>query len=478
MIDRTRLSVALSLSALIGGTIAACGDRYDTRALETDGSLAPSTPTPGGGTSDPAAPNPGTPNAGVPNNASPGSDPEGTGAQPTGAEGPPNVGSIDMNTGAAGAGSGAAAPGAGGAGTSPPEDTGEEPAPGEAPPIVEPPLTRQDGPCDIYAAANTPCVSAYSLVRALSRTYDGPLYQVRRGAPNALQNTGNGGETQNIGILPNGFADGAAQAAFCGNQTCTVSVLYDQSGQSNNLTVAKAGCYTGTASEDDWESTTVSLRVGGSDVRGLFMEGHEGYRNNDAQNTPEGQDEAGVYEVAAGTGSRPLPPSGCCWNFGIASRDNCYGPTGMMHALFLGTAYWGRGAGNGPWFMGDFEAGVWAGGVRGQINGSEAYDTNNNNPSMIMNFAFGILKSRQNNYALRMGDAQQGNLTTAYDGPTPNAMNGSWKMEGGIVLGIGGDNSNSSAGGTFFEGAITAGRPSDDTDEAVFRNVQAAGYGQ
>jgi hypothetical protein len=93
-----------------------------------------------------------------------------------------------------------------------------------------------------------------------------------------------------------------------------------------------------------------------------------------------------------------------------------------------------------------------------------------------MNYAFGILKTRPNNYALRMGDAQQGNLTTAYDGATPAVMVG-WQMEGGIILGIAGDNSNAGQG-TFFEGAIVAGRPSDSVDEAIFRNVQAAGYGR
>jgi hypothetical protein len=48
---------------------------------------------------------------------------------------------------------------------------------------------------------------------------------------------------------------------------------------------------------------------------------------------------------------------------------------------------------------------------------------------------------------------------------------------GGIVLGVGGDNSNNSWG-TFFEGAITAGAPSADTDAAVLANVQATKYGQ
>jgi len=50
-------------------------------------------------------------------------------------------------------------------------------------------------------------------------------------------------------------------------------------------------------------------------------------------------------------------------------------------------------------------------------------------------------------------------------------------MEGGIILGIGSDVSNSSQG-VLFEGVITAGRPSDETDEAVYRSVQAVGYGR
>jgi non-reducing end alpha-L-arabinofuranosidase len=44
-----------------------------------------------------------------------------------------------------------------------------------------------------------------------------------------------------------------------------------------------------------------------------------------------------------------------------------------------------------------------------------------------------------------------------------------------VVLGVGSDNSNSSKG-TFFEGAITSGLPSDATDDAVLANVQATGY--
>jgi hypothetical protein len=349
----------------------------------------------------------------------------------------------------------------------------EENPPGASEPE---PIVRPEGPCDLYAAATVPCVGAYSMVRALSRGYGGPLYQVRRGAPNPSQNTGAGGETQDIGLLANGFADAAAQQTFCGNQPCTVSTLYDQSGQGNHLRVAPAGCFTGAASEPGFESSAMDaqLTVGGNGVYGLYMRPQEGYRNNDAVNTPEGQEEAGMYMVTAGSGSRPASFP-CCWDFGISTRNNCTGPVGSTNALFFGVGFWGNGAGAGPWFLADFEAGLWAGGTAGSLD-TGGWEVNPNNPSMTMDYAFGILKSRPSNYALRMGDAQQGNLTTAYDGPTPSAME-RWQMGGAIILGIASDNSNLGQG-TFFEGAITAGRPSDALDDAILQNVQAAGYGR
>ena len=49
------------------------------------------------------------------------------------------------------------------------------------------------------------------------------------------------------------------------------------------------------------------------------------------------------------------------------------------------------------------------------------------------------------------------------------------QKQGAIVLGNGGDNSNS-AQGTFYEGVMTAGYPSDATDQKVQANVVAAKY--
>lgn len=48
--------------------------------------------------------------------------------------------------------------------------------------------------------------------------------------------------------------------------------------------------------------------------------------------------------------------------------------------------------------------------------------------------------------------------------------------EGAIILGLGGDNSNS-AQGTLYEGAMTSGYPSDDTENAVQEDIISAKYG-
>ena len=336
--------------------------------------------------------------------------------------------------------------------------------------------TRGAGPCDIYASANTPCVAAYSMVRALSSTYDGPLYQVRRGAPNPTQNTGVGGETQDIGLLPNGFADGAAQIAFCGNQSCSVSTLYDQSGRGNHITVAKRGRADGGqfGDDDDFESNASAgpLTVGGNAVFSLYMEARQGYRQTFAGNgMPLGQAPQGVYMLADGTRTG----TACCWDFGNVTTD----PTAYatMNTLFFGTAFWGRGAGAGPWFMADFEAGVWAGGSNPGDPGwgalGDPAPINPANPSLRARFAVGFLKTATT-YALRMADLESAtDLTTAYEGPLPKPMDN----RGAVVLGVGGDNSNNSFG-TFFEGAIVAGYPSNEVERTILQNIQAAGYGQ
>jgi non-reducing end alpha-L-arabinofuranosidase len=47
-------------------------------------------------------------------------------------------------------------------------------------------------------------------------------------------------------------------------------------------------------------------------------------------------------------------------------------------------------------------------------------------------------------------------------------------LQGAIILGAGGDGSNGGTG-TFYEGIITKGNPSDDIDDAIQANIVAAG---
>jgi hypothetical protein len=318
------------------------------------------------------------------------------------------------------------------------------------------PILIEGGPCDIYAFGNTPCVAAYSTVRALSDAYDGPLYQVRRAD----------GETKDIGLLAAGsFANAAEQDTFCQEEACTISIIYDQSGQGNHLTKAPMDCYQGTASDPSNESDAKgrALEVGGHDVYALQMIAKDGYRDNQTSGMPTGGDAQGIYEVVDGKRFG----SGCCWDFGNGTTDNCLGSPGSANALFFGTAYWGTGAGDGPWFMADFQPGVWAGGDGASTVQNPAL------PSANSDYAFGILKTRKASYTIRVGNAHSGGLTTAYDGAAPVTF----VMQGAVILGLSSDASDASYG-TFFEGAITNGRPSNAVDDAVLRNVQVAGYGK
>jgi hypothetical protein len=79
-------------------------------------------------------------------------------------------------------------------------------------------------------------------------------------------------------------------------------------------------------------------------------------------------------------------------------------------------------------------------------------------------------------YAIKGGNADSGGLTTWYNGSLPT-QGGYIPMhqEGAIILGIGGDNSNSSAG-DFFEGVMTAGYPADAADNSVQANINSVGY--
>ncbi len=402
--------------------------------------------------------------------------------------------------GGAGPGSGGEGPGSGGEGSGAAPGSGGNDGAGGMPPVSA------EGPCDIYAEGGTECVAAYSTVRRLLSSYDGPLYQVRSGSSayniggqrvtNPMQATAPAqgtqvpyqltpepGELVDIPQTADGFADKAVVDAACAS-TCTVAKLYDQSGKGNHITVAKKGRADGGnfAALDDFETIADAgpIKVAGRDVYSLFMEPRQGYRQIAPGNEMAiGDEPQGIYMVVDGK----RVGTTCCWDFGNVIPD----PTtyAEMNTLFYGKAFWGRGAGNGPWFGADFEAGVWMGGSRpgepgwGGLTDAANAPPNQNNPAMVdAKFALGFLKTAPNpaRYALRMADVDKATaVTTAYAGNYPSTKH--LDSKGAVVLGVGGDNSNNSFG-TFYEGAIVKGFPSDATEDAVFQHLKAVGYGK
>jgi hypothetical protein len=160
--------------------------------------------------------------------------------------------------------------------------------------------------------------------------------------------------------------------------------------------------------------------------------------------------------------------AGCCFDYGNAERNSRDNGNGTMEAIYFGNIkVWGYGAGNGPWIMADLENGLFSG-VNAGYNAGD--------PSISNRFVTAIVKGEPNHWAIRGGNSQSGSLSTFYNGARPNVSGyNPMKKEGAIILGIGGDNSNSSAG-TFYEGVMTSGYPSDATENSVQANIVAANY--
>ncbi len=118
--------------------------------------------------------------------------------------------------------------------------------------------------------------------------------------------------------------------------------------------------------------------------------------------------------------------------------------------------------------MADLEDGLWA--------CATPHSINSQSPSFASShFVTAMVKGGSNGFALKGGDANTGVLATLYDGPRPPGYQ-PMKKQGAIILGIGGDNSDSAIG-TFFEGCMLAGYSTDAADDAVQADIIAAGYG-
>lgn len=319
------------------------------------------------------------------------------------------------------------------------------------------------GPCDIYAKGGTPCVTAHSTTRQLYSKYDGPLYQVVRESD---------GASLDIFAQRSGIADAAAQDAFCKGTVCYISTIYDQSGMGNDLLPAPPGTFLGPDKGNFNTSSIADMApalLDGQKVYGAFIMPGMGYRCNNARGLAIDDEPEGIYYVIDGQHY----DSGCCFDYGNSSTNGRAVGTGTMETTYYGTSTaWGRGNGEGPWIMSDMEAGLFSG--YGAKQNDVPSITGWRFVSVFMNGGGG------NQWDLRGADASCDTLTVFYSGPRPHSKEGSdayypMHKKGGMLLGNGGDNGNGSAG-TFFEGVMTVGYPTEEAIAAVQKNIAGMQY--
>jgi hypothetical protein len=332
------------------------------------------------------------------------------------------------------------------------------------------PPRRPQGPCDIYAAAGTPCVAAHSTTRALYASYNGPLYQVKRLSDGALRNIGvvqpSGAPFPDAG----GYADATAQDSFCADTTCLITKVYDQSPNHNDLTQAPRGAFSGPAmggANNLPIADMAPVTLGGHKAYGVFIAPGMGLRNNDTNGIAVDDQPEGMYWVVNGWHFN----DGCCFDYGNAEIDSRDDGNGTMETSYYGNApFWYHGPPPGPWIMTDQENNL-----VGCVNPGSTSKLCPDLPSITSRFVTAVAKGEPHHWASLGGDAQAGALDTMFDGPRVDSSYDPMRKQGAIVLGNGGDNSNGSQG-TFYEGVMTAGYPSDATDKQVQANVVAASY--
>jgi non-reducing end alpha-L-arabinofuranosidase len=339
-------------------------------------------------------------------------------------------------------------------------------------------------PCDLYAAGGTPCVAAHSTTRALYAGYRGPLYEVERASDNrGLQ----------IKPLADGYADAAAQDAFCASTTCIITRLFDQSPKHNDLAIAGPG---GNGGQDTGVvANRLPVLMGGHKVYGMFFEGMMGYRDNQTDGIATSAQPESMYMVTSGTHYNDR----CCFDYGNAETNSRDTGNGHMDALYFGAdcfIEWPVCYGRGPWVQADLENGLFM----SNVGAEEDPDyTGNTTP-----FVTAMLKNNGvDRFDLKNADAQRGPLYTHWSGPLPaspldnnppsvtlpssssgpgpTTLNPPFvgyspmHKEGAIILGTGGDNTNAAVG-SFFEGVMTSGYATNATEAAVQGNIVDAGY--
>jgi hypothetical protein len=225
-----------------------------------------------------------------------------------------------------------------------------------------------------------------------------------------------------------------------------------------------------------WEVAFPSrgLTLGGARVYAAVFDSHcetthgscdglvAGYSNRTAHGTPVGTEAQTVYALVDGRHFN----TGCCFEFGSAETTQTR-VGGSMEAVFYGcndTHPPLPPCTRGPYAYPDLEH-------MHEMMALPDYEPVRLPP---VDFRFALVKGEPGRLSLAVADAQRDAAPlVVLDGPYP--ANFTSKKQGGIVLGVGGDNSPYGRG-TFYEGVIARGFSSSAVDAAVLANIVAARY--
>lgn len=229
------------------------------------------------------------------------------------------------------------------------------------------------------------------MVRSLYSSYTGPLYMVTRSSDHT---------TKSITVnQPGGFADAAAQDAFCAGTECTVETIFDQSPRGNHLRANHPGRHHPV--DRGVNASRHPIKLAGHNVYGAWFDPGMGYRNDNTSGMAVGDEPESMYGVFGGGHYNDM----CCFDYGNAENHIGADGPGTMEAIYFGncTDWWVPSDRrkipadwHGPYIMADIEAGMYG--------GNDTF--NPRNSPINFDFVSLMLKGRVCEMSLKAGNAQ------------------------------------------------------------------------
>ena len=322
--------------------------------------------------------------------------------------------------------------------------------------------TIKQRPCDIYAAAKTPCVAAHSTVRSLYAKYAGALYRgetgVRRRHPKHRLAFGRLRERRDARCIlrKHHLHHHQNLRPISKAQRPRHLLRRDFKGPGPN------GSDLGAAAD------ALPVTAGGHQVYGVSISPGMGYRNNRTSGVAVNGKPEGMYMVSSGTHFN----SGCCFDYGNAETSGTDTGAGHMDAVNVSRDLNGLTASNKPepGVHADLENGVFP---LGPTNLQSRFVCQRRTTSLHI----GMVEEQwsdevcaevgrrtvgrpQHNLFRRPSDADM--RRCARKARSSSAL-------AAIIV--------HASAGSFFEGVMTSGYPTDSAENAVQANIVAVGYG-